>query len=90
MYENTKQMLAGTAAPAAEKPLQRLPLAVHRVNSAVVRVGNFIDRFHGEAPAAPTTSGEDAAVSPYGIDLERLFSALERLENRLDALEAIG
>jgi hypothetical protein len=87
MYAETAAKLGSSADPG--KPLQRLSLAVTRVNSAVVRIGDFTDRFHGEPPKDPQ-GGEIAGQAPYGVDLDRLFSALDRLETRLEALEAIG
>lgn len=95
MYEQAANSQAGyrDAATAIEqKPLDSLASAVQRINSAQVQISRFIDRFHGpQAPAEPPV-GEKVAemIQPHGVNLERLFAAIERLETRVDALNNIG
>jgi hypothetical protein len=77
----------------APKPLETLAGAVQRVDNAGAEISRFVDRFHGQSPAdllAAPLPAVQAAAPPYGNTLEKLFSALERLETRIDALNAIG
>jgi hypothetical protein len=74
-----------------ERPLESLASAVQRINTATVTVQAFISRFHGaEQPADGAEAGKIEALPPYNVTIERLFSALQRLENRIDALATIG
>lgn len=78
---------AATQRPAT--PLDSLATAVQRVNTANVNVGRFLDRFHGPTPQEAPDTKLDAPMHHSG-NLDRLFAALDRLETRVDALNAIG
>lgn len=71
-----------------ERPLETLSHAHLRVNSAMVRIQNFLDRFHGAQPEADGLT--EAPIESYRDGIERLFAALDRLENRVDKLDQIG
>lgn len=72
-----------------QRPLESIASAVQRVNNATVRIGEFLERFHGNEPKGDT--GVEAETrTPHAVNLNRLFSALERLESRVDSLNAIG
>jgi hypothetical protein len=79
----------GGSAVRDQRPLETLSDATLRVNSAVVKLSNFLDRWHGQAQ--PEIASKDAP-EPYGYSptLGRLFEALERLEDRVRAVESIG
>jgi hypothetical protein len=81
----------GGDATRVQKPLESLAQAAQRINSATVNVGLFLDRWHGAKPE-PTAcgNGQIEAPLPHSGNLDRLFSAIERLEQRIDALNAIG
>jgi hypothetical protein len=86
---------AGAAnGPRAQKPLESLALAAQRINTATVNIGHFLDRWHGPTPEPATSlsslGAELEKPLPHGGNLDRLFSAIDRLESRIDALNAIG
>lgn len=74
----------------SEKPLESLACAAQRVNNATVTVQNFLDRWHGPPPECAESGAAAPAAYPHATNLERLFSALDRLEDRLVSLNAIG
>jgi hypothetical protein len=86
------------ASPLAEQPIDRplesIASAANRVNGAVVRVQSFLDRFNGAKPEPAATAGGlnngSAIRTPHRESLDRLFAAIDRLEDRLEALDSIG
>lgn len=75
-----------------QTPLESLAGAVHRINGATVNVQCFLSRFHGEEPTSDN-SGEAGAIMaspPHRQTIERLFSALDRLEQHINQLSQIG
>jgi hypothetical protein len=75
-----------------QRPLETLSGAVLRVNSATVSVQDFIARFHGHEPesGAEAASNAISAAPPYGVSLEKLFAAIDRLETSVNSLTKIG
>ena len=71
-------------------PLDSLAGAVQRVNNATVTVQNFLDRWHGPSPSPTEGADKEQSSYPHSQKLERLFAALDRLEERLGSLNAIG
>lgn len=82
----------GAVRSTADRPLESLPLAVNRVNNAVVGVQQFLDRFHGPSPEKEASGGPAPLpdLMHHSAVLGRLFEALDRLETRVDALNSIG
>jgi hypothetical protein len=66
-----------------------LKAAAERVARATNNVENFLTRFHGPMPES--ANGTGGAVSDnYRNDLDSLFTALDRLEGAVVALDRIG
>lgn len=76
-------------APTPSRPLDRIGHAADRVMGASLRVGEFLDRYHGPMPATALGQSDTIAVS-YSSNLERLFGNIETLEARLQSLTEIG
>lgn len=80
----------GADATTGNRPLESLASAAMRVNSAAVRLDQFIDRFNGAEPTLSHGTAAPEAPAPYAQNIERLFSAIERLEMRVDTILSIG
>lgn len=76
------------AAP-KQRPLESIAAATQRVNNAIVGVQDFLDRWHGQRPESTNAVGPEPGPC-YSGELERLMSAVERLESRIVALNEIG
>lgn len=87
-YDN--RPAATTAIP--DKPLESIAHAVQRINNAAVSVANFLERFHGPVPETAVTEAvpDRAGPPPYSNSLDRLFGAIDRLESRIESLNALG
>lgn len=92
--EYAQQANVGTrpTADVAARPLDSLAQAVIRVNSASVRVQDFLDRFHGskDPGALAGAEGRPEPTYPHRENIGRLFEALDRLESRIADLGQIG
>lgn len=88
---NQANQLAGQliSAPKPSRPLDRISIAADRVMGASLRVGEFLDRYHGPMPATAPDQNDAITVS-YSSNLERLFGNIETLEARLQSLTEIG
>jgi prefoldin subunit 5 len=73
-----------------QRPLESIATATQRVNSAIVGVQDFLDRWHGPRPEAAASGATFENGPCYSGELERLMSAIERLESRIAALNEIG
>lgn len=79
----------------AERPspvLGQLKYASERTAIATQRINQFVERFHGST-STPVANGEAAGPSTtqtYRNDIDTLFSALDRLDASVCALDTIG
>lgn len=90
---NQANQLAGQliSAPTPSRPLDRIGHAADRIMAAYVKVGEFLDRYHGPMPTeAPGMNASAALAVSYSSNLERLFGNIETLEARLQSLTEIG
>lgn len=90
MYDTAQ---AGQALNVARetRPLESIAHAVQRVNTATVQMQSFLDRFHGPGPTLDAVEAKPAEPPQHhAANLDRLFSALDRLEQKIAALNLIG
>jgi hypothetical protein len=73
-----------------QRPLESIATATQRINSAIVGVQDFLERWHGPKAEAKTIGAASEPGPCYSGELQRLMSAIERLEERVAALNEIG